>query len=123
MKSRSGGGMRGGWKALRLWVLKDRAHGRCECRGECGRAHQPSDRCWYISEPRLRRDAGTGKLSWSSSLECAHVDHDTTHNATWNLRAMCHDCHVGYDRLTRRRRAHAADAPDYSHPITKARLP
>jgi hypothetical protein len=31
-------------------------------------------------------------------LTVAHLDHDTTHNARTNLRALCQACHLGLDR-------------------------
>jgi len=97
MKGRSGGGLRGGWEALREYVFK-RSRGQCECEGECGTDHQ--GRCPFKSIPFRYRDPVRRNVRWISELEVAHKDHDLQHNATWNLQAMCRPCHVAYDRRT-----------------------
>jgi hypothetical protein len=101
---RSAGGFPGGWEALRRWIIRERAKERCECEGECGTDHE--GRCRFYSSLTRYRDARY-RWRWLTALEVAHVDHDTQHNTTWNLRAMCPTCHHDYDVLTHPRYAKA----------------
>lgn len=92
------------WAEISKRIRYERAGNRCECDGECG-AHE--GRCQAINgQPHPE----TGSLV---VLTVAHLDHDTTHNADDNLKAMCQRCHLTYDaayhainaRVTRARNA------------------
>ncbi len=37
-------------------------------------------------------------------LACAHLNHDPTHNAPWNLKALCQRCHLIHDQAEHQRR-------------------
>lgn len=74
----------------------ERAAGRCECRGECGR-----DREHLVAEGRcgLRHgepaEPGAGPLV---TLALAHLDHDRDHQAETNLIALCQGCLLAFDQ-------------------------
>lgn len=71
--------------------IKERAGGRCECEGECGRGtHQ--GRC-----PNLNGQPAYGSGS-TVVLTTAHLDHTPEHCTDENLKAMCQGCHLHYDR-------------------------
>jgi hypothetical protein len=77
------------WKQKAAAIKFGRAHGRCECRGECGVRHD--GRC----EARHGQPHPiTSKVVW---LQTAHLDRNTRNNDPANLRAMCPRCHVRYD--------------------------
>jgi hypothetical protein len=79
------------WAALSRWVKVDRAGGRCECEGECGRGTHDG-RCPNVhGEPAY----GTGS---KVVLTTAHLDHTPENSDPTNLRAMCQGCHLHYDR-------------------------
>ncbi len=97
------------WRAISFRIRTERAQGRCECRGECGRpaAHISADgRCWNRNG---RLAFGTGSRV---VLTVAHLDHTPEHCTDDNLRAMCQGCHLSYDRdhhaETRQRVLHEA---------------
>jgi hypothetical protein len=79
------------WKAISLRIRHDRAEGRCECHGECGRGTH-NGRC-----PNLN-----GQPAYSTGskvvLTVAHLDHTPENCDPANLRAMCQGCHLHYDR-------------------------
>ena len=83
------------WKAISARIRFERAAGRCECRGECGRPadHLDTDgRCrnWH-GEPAY----GTGS---KVVLTTAHRDHVPEHLDDDNLFAACQGCHLHHDR-------------------------
>lgn len=90
------------WPELSRWVKVERAGGRCECEGECGRREPHAGRCTNVhGEP----DYATGKRT---VMTCAHLNHVPEDVEQANLRAFCAPCHLSYDRQhhveTRRRR-------------------
>lgn len=88
------------WKAISHRIRFDRAHGQCECTGECGVEHFPTDglagRCdaWNGEEHPV-----TGS---KVILTVAHLDHIPEHCDDDNLKAMCQRCHNRYDAPKRR---------------------
>lgn len=81
----------GNWKAISLWVRRDRAGWRCEQVDDAGQ------RCRAVNgEPH--------PLTLSRVvLTVAHLDHQPENCAPENLRAMCQRCHNRYDAPMRRR--------------------
>lgn len=79
------------WRAIAASVKDDRARGRCECEGECGRGTHEG-RC-----PNLHGGPAYGTGS-TVVLTVAHLDHTPENCAPENLRAMCQGCHLHYDR-------------------------
>lgn len=78
------------WRQISQRIRFERAQGRCECTGECGRPH--TERCTNIH----------GQRSYSTGtkvvLTVAHLDHTPENCDPANLRAMCQGCHLHYDR-------------------------
>jgi hypothetical protein len=79
------------WKQISLRIRHDRAQGRCECRGECGRGTHVG-RCPNVNGGQAY---GTGS---KVVLTVAHLDHTPENCDPDNLRAMCQGCHLHYDR-------------------------
>jgi hypothetical protein len=79
------------WKAISLRIRTERAAGRCECLGECGRGTH-TGRC-----PNLNGGPAYGTGS-KVVLTVAHLDHTPENCNPANLRAMCQGCHLHYDR-------------------------
>ncbi len=79
------------WREISEQIRVERAGGRCECEGECGRGTHDG-RC-----PNMQGGAayGTGSIV---ILTTAHLDHQPENCADDNLRAMCQGCHLHYDR-------------------------
>lgn len=79
------------WKTISRRIRFERAEGRCECTGECGRGTHDG-RCSNIH----------GQYAYSTGskvvLTVAHLDHTPEHSDDSNLRAMCQGCHLHYDR-------------------------
>lgn len=79
------------WPAISHRIRFERAKGRCECLGECGRGTH-AGRCQNLH----------GKAAYGSEsrvvLTVAHLDHIPEHCEDNNLRAMCQACHLAYDR-------------------------
>ncbi|QFG09092.1 HNH endonuclease [Mycobacterium phage ThulaThula] len=79
------------WPEISARIKFDRAGGRCECEGECGRGTHEG-RC----PNRHHRPAyGTGSRV---VLTTAHLNHQPEDCRDDNLRAMCQGCHLHYDR-------------------------
>lgn len=78
------------WAAISRRIRYERAGGRCECRGECGRGHH--GRC-----PNEE-----GGVDYSSGkkvvLTTAHLNHTPEDCSDENLRCMCAACHLHYDK-------------------------
>jgi hypothetical protein len=84
------------WKEIRASIMK-RAQNRCECMGECGLHHDRRCCEWHGHKAMWAK----GKIV----LTIAHLDHDTTHNESDNLRAFCQRCHNRYDQPHRQSNA------------------
>jgi hypothetical protein len=82
------------WKAISLRIRHERAGGRCECEGECGRDHV--GRCGEINHTHHTL---TGSIV---ILTVAHLDHTPENCADDNLKAMRQRCHNAYDAPKRR---------------------
>ena len=84
------------WKAISYRIRTERAKGRCECTGECGRPDwhlNPTDgRCENVNGGHA---IGTGSRV---VLTVAHLDHTPENCDDANLKAMCQGCHLHYDR-------------------------
>lgn len=87
------------WEAISQRIRFDRASGRCECDGRCGRHPDPCVAVHGAPHPV------TGS---KVVLTVAHLDHHPPNCADLNLLAMCQRCHLAYDRehhhRTRRQR-------------------
>lgn len=79
------------WDEISKRIRFDRAGGRCECEGECGRGTHEG-RCPNVHGGEAY---GTGSLV---ILTVAHLDHEPEKCEDENLRAMCQGCHLHYDR-------------------------
>ena len=98
----------GDWPAISFRIRFERANGRCECDGRCGRRACTGPRCIAVhDEPS----------PWTGArviLTVAHLDHTPENCADENLMAMCQACHLAYDadhhRETRERTRAAAEA-------------
>lgn len=78
------------WAEFSLYIRFDRAGGRCECEGECGRGHD--GRCPNChSYPAY----GTGS---KVILTVAHLTHEPECRDEDKVKAMCQGCHLHYDR-------------------------
>ena len=81
------------WREISRKV-RERAMGRCECSGECGRDHEPfafSTRCAAVNG-HYHPDTNAQVV-----LTVAHLDHTPENCDDTNLRAMCNACHLTYD--------------------------
>lgn len=79
------------WDAISTRIKTERAGGRCECMGECGRGTHEGRCPNRHGEPAY----GTGSRV---VLTTAHLDHTPENCDDDNLRAMCQGCHLHYDR-------------------------
>lgn len=93
------------WPEVSRRIRFERAAGRCECLGECGRREcllRAGGRCRAVHE-KLHPDTHSRVI-----LTVAHLDHRPENCDPANLRAYCQACHLHYDRghhaETRRRR-------------------
>lgn len=79
------------WAQISLRIRFERAEGRCECLGECGRGTHDG-RC-----PNR-----AGGLAYGTNkrvvLTVAHLNHTPEDCDDDNLRAMCQGCHLHYDK-------------------------
>lgn len=89
------------WKAISLRIRFERAEGRCECDGRCGREHE-GGRCAALHgrpHPETRSTV---------VLTTMHLNHTPEDCRDENLLAGCQRCHLLYDRAhheaSRRRR-------------------
>jgi hypothetical protein len=83
------------WPSISNRIRFDRAKGRCECDGRCGRppGHLGTDgRCVNVHGGMAY---GTGS---PVVLTTAHLDHTPENCGDDNLAAMCQGCHLHYDR-------------------------
>ena len=84
------------WAEISRAIKFDRAGGRCECRGECGRPpyHLRADdgRCHNIHGQSAY---GTGS---KVVLTTAHLNHVIEDMRPENLAGFCQGCHLHYDK-------------------------
>lgn len=84
-----------GWRKFSDFIRFDRAHGRCECTGECG-IHQPN--------PRTRRceERHHTKALWARGIVRLTVAHicqcDPPCQNPSHVIAACQRCHLRIDR-------------------------
>lgn len=79
------------WAEISRRIRFERAQGRCECAGECGRGTH-TGRCPNVhGQPAY----GTGSIV---VLTVAHLNHTPEECDDGNLAAMCQGCHLHYDR-------------------------
>ncbi len=80
------------WPQIATRIKVERARGRCECLGECGRGTHYEGRC----PNRHGQPAyGTGR---KVVLTTAHLNHTPEDCDDTNLKAMCQGCHLHYDK-------------------------
>ncbi|KPI12065.1 hypothetical protein OK074_2686 [Actinobacteria bacterium OK074] len=77
------------WPQISHRIRFERAGGRCECDGRCGRRHP--GRCTAVHD---QPHPATGSLV---VLTTAHLDDVPEHCDDDNLAAMCQACHLSYD--------------------------
>lgn len=77
------------WRAFSDSIRFDRAKGRCECEGECGRGTHEG-RCPNVHSGHAY---GTGS---KVVLTVAHLCH--TPECREHVKAMCNGCHLHYDK-------------------------
>lgn len=82
------------WKAISARIRFDRAEGRCECTGHCGREH--GGRC-DAKHGEPHPETGSTVV-----LTTMHLDHEPEHCDDDNLLAGCQRCHNLYDAPKRR---------------------
>lgn len=92
--------------ALRDHIIIDRADGRCECLGECGRSHKfgVHHRC-----PHRHGRPTVHGIKTTVMLAVRHLDGDTKNTTNTNLLAMCQACIKRHRRLTTQRAARRAE--------------
>lgn len=78
------------WREISARIRFERAEGRCECEGECGK-HVPGTRC------EGRHGHPNPKTKRIICLTVAHLNHVPEDCADENLKAMCNACHLAYD--------------------------
>jgi len=93
------------WPEISRRIRLDRAGGRCECTGECGRHRNGRGLAITYDGPDTapaRCMNWQGGAAWGSGspvvLTVAHLDHTPENCDVDNLRAMCQGCHLHYDR-------------------------
>ena len=105
------------WLEIRKRILK-RAGNRCECTGECGSPHSPTDYCGAPNGEVILRDRErpwywTQDLAYDNEdtravkvvLTIAHLDHQPENCSDDNLLALCQLCHLRLDRYEHARNA------------------
>lgn len=82
------------WAEISKRIRFERAEGRCECDGRCGRPAHRLDlgRCIAVNG-KPAPITGSRVV-----LTVAHLDHTPEHCDDDNLMAMCQGCHLHYDR-------------------------
>lgn len=78
------------WKAISLRIRFERAGGRCECDGKCGREHE-GGRC------DARHGFPHPETSSLVVLTTAHISDEVEDCSDENLFAACQRCHNRYD--------------------------
>lgn len=101
------------WPEFSRLIRFERAKGRCECEGECGRGTHKG-RC-----PNKHGEAAYGTGS-KVILTVAHLTHEPECREPDKVKAMCQGCHLHYDKhhhaqtayRTRKERANTEDMFD-----------
>ena len=88
------------WPQFSRHIRFERAGGRCECEGECGRGTHKG-RC-----PNKHGYAAYGTGS-RVVLTVAHLDHNPETRDESKVKAMCNGCHLHYDREHHQQNAYA----------------
>ncbi|MBA0124660.1 hypothetical protein H0B56_03805 [Haloechinothrix sp. YIM 98757] len=105
------------WPAISRRIRFDRAAGRCECTGYCGRpaVHLAGDQRCHNHH---------GRPAWATGsrvvLTVAHLNHQPEDCRDANLAALCQGCHLHYDRehhATTRARTHSAFLAATMYPL------
>lgn len=81
------------WPDFSKHIRFERAGGRCECEGECGRPADHLDGSGRCVNRHLEPAYGTGS---KVVLTVAHLCH--TPECRERVKAMCQGCHLHYDR-------------------------
>ena len=103
------------WKEFSHRIRFERAEGRCECHGECGRGTHDG-RC---PNEHGKPAYGTGS---KVVLTTAHLTHEPECRDEDKVKAMCQGCHLHYDKAhhaetayrTRKEKANTVDMFDVS---------
>lgn len=84
------------WKQISDRIKFERAKGRCECVGECGRDPYHLDPI----DGRCVNRHGQPAIGSGSKvvLTTAHLNHEPSDCRDEALKAMCQGCHLWYDR-------------------------
>ncbi|WJR32448.1 hypothetical protein P3F83_18225 [Mycobacteroides immunogenum] len=101
------------WREISRRIRFERAQGRCECVGECGR-NTHRGRCLNVNGAPAY---GTGSRV---VLTVAHLNHTPEDCRDENLRAMCQGCHLHYDKdhhAKTRQRTHTAALEQQMEPM------
>ena len=99
------------WPELSDRIKFERAGGRCECSGECGR---PYDHLDVDKRCRNRHNQQAYVTGSRVVLTTAHLNHQPEDCREENLKAMCQGCH-----LRRRGRVHPRAALRAGGPMTR----
>ena len=79
------------WAEFSRYIRFERAGGRCECEGECGRGtHEGRCTNWH--------GGGAYGSGTRVVLTVAHLDHTPETRDESKVKAMCQGCHLHYDR-------------------------
>ncbi|MFI5614691.1 hypothetical protein [Amycolatopsis sp. NPDC051903] len=123
------------WPQFSAYIRFERAAGRCECRGECGRppGHlAPDGRCrnWHGQPSHLGTDAGcqtalVGPAAPAAAgvlvvLTVAHRNHVPEQRGEDEVFAACQGCHLHYDidhHRETRQRTRAAELAAQHYPL------
>jgi hypothetical protein len=88
------------WTDISEYIRFDRADGRCECEGECGRGHV--GRCEALHQ-EAHPQTGSNVILTTAHLGTDRPDgtpgdkHDKMDVRHENLKAMCQACHLSFD--------------------------
>lgn len=101
------------WRQISDRIRFERAGGRCECDGRCGR---PDHLDRFDNRCRARHGTIAPISGTKVILTTAHLDHTPENCADDNLMAMCNGCHLAYDadHHAETRRANRANAASQS---------
>lgn len=91
------------WSTISFRIRFERARGRCECVGECGRGT-------HLGRCPNRHGYAAYDTGVRVVLTTAHLDHTPENCDPENLRAMCSGCHLHYDQAHHTETARATRA-------------